>query len=264
MKQLGNSALRILIADDQPDVARSAAPAAEGRGLPDRDRRLARRRPRRHREQRFRRRPDGPQLHPRHHLRPGGPRSALAASRAIDSIAPRRRHDRLGQRRSRGRGHAPRRARLHPEALGQRAPAQRSSAPRSSSARPSAAASGWKPRTACCAPKAGPSLIAEAPAMQPGAAADRPRRPLRRQRADHRRDRHRQGSGRAHAARRLRPRLQADGHRQCRRPRRRRLRERAVRPRQGRVHRRQDATASAASSWPTAARSSSTKSPTFP
>ena len=41
-------------------------------------------------------------------------------------------------------------------------------------------------------------------------------------------------------------------------------RERAVRPRKGRVHRRDDAPGRAASSWPTAARSSSTRSATCP
>ena len=74
------------------------------------------------------------------------------------------------------------------------------------------------------------------------------------------------GTGKDVVARTLharRPRApQAAGHGQRRRPRRRRLRERAVRPRQGRVHRRQEPTASAASSWPTAARSSSTRSRT--
>ena len=48
------------------------------------------------------------------------------------------------------------------------------------------------------------------------------------------------------------------------RPLRGRLRERAVRPREGRLHRRARPTAPAASSWPTAARSSSTRSRNIP
>ena len=57
---------------------------------------------------------------------------------------------------------------------------------------------------------------------------------------DHRRERHRQEPGRAGAARGVAARRPADGHGQRRRHGRGRLRERAVRPRQGRVHRRQD------------------------
>ena len=53
------------------------------------------------------------------------------------------------------------------------------------------------------------------------------------------RERHRQGRRRAGAARRLEPRLAADGHRQFGRRLGGRLRERAVRPRARRVHRRQ-------------------------
>ena len=51
-------------------------------------------------------------------------------------------------------------------------------------------------------------------------------------------------------------------HDECGRARRRHRRERAVRPRQGRLHRRARSTGSAASSWPTRARSSSTRSRT--
>ena len=57
---------------------------------------------------------------------------------------------------------------------------------------------------------------------------------------DHRRERHRQEPGRAGPARRLASRRTADGHRQRRRHGRRRLRMRALRPPQGRLHRRQD------------------------
>ena len=87
--------------------------------------------------------------------------------------------------------------------------------------------------------------------------------PVGRERAHHRRARHRQGGGRAlapRAPRRAPERpfvaVNAGGAR------RGRLRERAVRPREGRLHRRARPTASAASSSPTAARCSSTRSRT--
>ena len=72
------------------------------------------------------------------------------------------------------------------------------------------------------------------------AADDRARRPLRRQRADHGRERHRQGHG---GAARCTPSRRGPARplavRERRRPLRGRLRERAVRPREGRLHRRQ-------------------------
>ena len=56
-----------------------------------------------------------------------------------------------------------------------------------------------------------PKLIAESAAMQGGAAGDRARRAVGRERADPRRERHGQGGRRAGAARRLEPRVAADG-----------------------------------------------------
>ena len=83
----------------------------------------------------------------------------------------------------------------------------------------------------------------------------------RRHRADHRRERHRQGAGRARAAR---ARASArDGPFvavNCAAMPEHAARERAVRPRARRLHRRARAQAAAASSWPTAARCSSTRS----
>ena len=83
------------------------------------------------------------------------------------------------------------------------------------------------------------------------------------QRADHRRDRHRQGARRARHPRAepapralLRP-------AQLRRDPGRAARERALRPHPRRLHRRATATAPASSSSPTAARSSSTRSATW-
>ena len=80
--------------------------------------------------------------------------------------------------------------------------------------------------------------------------------------ADPGRERHRQGDGRARHPQLRRSRRQAVRRRLLRRARRDAARVRAVRPREGRVHRRQPAEAAASSKWPTAARSSSTRSAT--
>ena len=88
--------------------------------------------------------------------------------------------------------------------------------------------------------------------------------PVRRERADHRRERNGKGPRRARPARRLATRVPAARDAERRRDLRRRLRERALRARQGRVHRRARRPRRAASSSPTAARSSSTRSPTCP
>ena len=186
----------------------------------------------------------------------------LHTVRTLDADAAGRRDDRLGQRRPRRRGDAPRRPRLRPEAVGQRAPAgHRPHAGRARRAR-CAAASGSKPRTCCCAATAQPRPDRRVAGDAAGAADDRARRPVRRQRADHRRERHRQGPGRAGAARRLAARRaaasspstpaaspkassRASCSATCAAP--------SPTPRP---------TASAASSWPTAARCSSTRSPT--
>jgi CheY-like chemotaxis protein len=58
-----------------------------------------------------------------------------------------------GQRRTGGGGHAPRGARFHPEAVGQRAALGDSEDADRAGAR-AAPGSGWKPRTAPCAPSA--------------------------------------------------------------------------------------------------------------
>ena len=63
-----------------------------------------------------------------------------------------------------------------------------------------------------------PRMIAESPAMRPVLADDRARGALRRQRADHRRERHGQGPGRAGAARGFPARGPAVRHGQHRRP----------------------------------------------
>ena len=103
--------------------ARGAAPAAQGRGLPARDRVVSRRRAGRGRGARVRRRADRSQLRARHDVGRGGAQPAVAQP-GDRSHAAGRGDDGVGQRGRRGRGHAPRRARLHPEAVGQRAAAR--------------------------------------------------------------------------------------------------------------------------------------------
>ena len=100
---------------------RGAAPAAQERGLRPALRGLAggavvggRRR------EEFDARPDGPQLRARHDVGPRGPRPARPAEGARPHAAGGG-DDGLGQRRPGGRGHAPRRARLRVEAVGERA-----------------------------------------------------------------------------------------------------------------------------------------------
>ena len=92
------------------------------------------------------------------------------------------------------------------------------------------------------------------------AAAGRPRRADRGLGADHRRERHRQGAGRRGDPSQQPPRRQAVRQGEPRRHLVVAVRERDVRPRPRRLHRRARRTARAASSWPTAARSSSTRS----
>ena len=121
---------RILIADDQPDLLDALKLLLKGQGIevdavtsPEAALRGGR-------SASIRPRPDGPELHGRHDVGPRGHRSARARAGARSAAAGRR-DDRLGQRRSRGRGHAPRRARLRAEAVGQRAPARHAAARRS-------------------------------------------------------------------------------------------------------------------------------------
>ena len=163
----------------------------------------------------------------------------LSRIQALDPDAARRRDDRVGQRRGRGRSHAPRRPRLHPEAVGQRAAAR--DHPHADRAEPGAAQGPAARSRELAAARRGAcrSIVAESPAMQTVLQVISRVGPVGRQRPDHRRERHRQGRRRAGAARRVEPRLAADGDRQFRRRLGRRLRERAVRPRARRVHRRQ-------------------------
>ena len=128
-------------------------------------------------------------------------------------------------------------------------------------ARPPAAARGGEPRAARARrspPRDGRRELRHAAAAR----ADRDGGADQRPRADLRRERHRQGAGGAQ-----RPRDEPPAQRPVRRGELRgdsrgADRERAVRPREGRLHRRARRIGAASSSWPTAARCSSTRSAT--
>ncbi len=90
-------------------------------------------------------------------------------------------------------------------------------------------------------------------------------RALRGPGADHRRERHRQGAGRPGAPRQNSARQSGPFVKlNCAAVPHEPHRERALRPREGRLHRRGDACGGASSSWPTRARSSSTRWATCP
>ena len=106
------------------------------------------------------------------------------------------------------------------------------------------------------------NLVARSPAMAAVVALVRRAAASGCDRADHRRERDRQGGGRARDPQHGRPPDGSVRRRQLRRDPREPDRERAVRSRQGQLHRRDDANTAACSKRPTAARSSSTRSPT--
>ena len=109
-----------------------------------------------------------------------------------------------------------------------------------------------------------PELLGQARGHAAGVPRGRPAVALQHDRADHRRIRHRQGAGGARAApaqSALQQGLRRAQHRGIHRG---SARVGAVRPREGRIHRRRHACAAAASSRPTAAPCSSTKSATCP
>ena len=114
-------------------------------------------------------------------------------------------HDGLGQRRGRGRGDAPRRARLHPEAVGQRAAA--GDRPHADRAEPGAAQGpAARGRELAAARRGHAEAHRRVGRDAERAAGDRARRPVGRQRAHPRRERHRQGRRGARAARGVEPR----------------------------------------------------------
>ena len=190
---------RVLIADDQPDVLEALRLLLKAEGYQLETALLARRRAGGGRGARVRRRADRPQLRARHHLRPGRPRPAHPHPGARPHAA-RRRDDGLGQRRSRRRSHAPRRARFHPEALGQRAAL---AIVRTQIELGQALPQGPAPRSGeLAAARRGRAQAHRRIGRRCGCPGGHfARRPVGRQRPDHRRERHRQRGGRPDAAR---------------------------------------------------------------
>ena len=185
---------RILIADDQPDVLEALRLLLKARGLRDRDGDVAGRRPAR----RSSARDFDVVLMDLNYTRDTtsgqeGLDLLHAACSALDATLPVVVMTAWGSGRRRGRGDAPRRARLHPEAVGQRAAAgDRPHAGRARRAR-CAGGSGSRPRTGRCKPTAGRMLIAESPAMRPVLELIARVGPSDANVLDHRRERHRQG-----------------------------------------------------------------------
>ena len=97
---------------------------------------------------------------------PGRSRPALA-DRLVRQQPAGDRHDRVGQCRTGRRSDAARRARLHPEALGERAPAGHHSHAGGIASRAATNPASWKRKPDCSAPKGRPDFIASAPSMQP-------------------------------------------------------------------------------------------------
>ena len=113
------------------------------------------------------------------------------------------------------------------------------------------------------ADRAGPRDHRDQPGDDRAAAADQHRRAEQRPGADHRRERHRQGAGGPGDPRRsprgaTRPFVEVN----CAAIPDELIESRAVRPREGRLHRARSPGGAASSSWPTAARCSSTRSAT--
>ena len=182
--------------------------------------------------------------------------------RALQQQTTRRRHGRAddgaGHGRDRGRSDQARRLRLPHEA-------DRSAAAEDP-ARPDRRAQRHAARSArAAAPAPGARHVRQDDRRQPGDAedlsGDRAGGADLRVGARERRVGHRQGTGRADDSPAQPARVAAVRAAQLRGDSRHAARIRALRPREGRVHRRDRATRRAASSWPTAARCSSTKSP---
>ncbi len=141
--------IRILIADDQQDIIDALRLLLTRRGLRGHSRTVAGRGARTARGRRLRSRPPRSQLHTRHHVGAGRLRPDGTDPRAgSDAAGPR--HDGVEQRRGSGRGDAPRRPRLHREAVGRREGCWRRCGRRSSCAGRCAATSGCRRPTRAC------------------------------------------------------------------------------------------------------------------
>ena len=147
-------ALRLLLKGEGYDIETAASPAAVLAAL---------------RGARLRRRPDGPQLRPRHDLGPRGPRRCSRGMQALDATLPAVVMTAWGSVEQRGRGDAPRRARLHREAVGQRAAARHAAHPgRAGPGAPAQPAAGER-EPAAPAATGRPTLVAESRRHAPGA-----------------------------------------------------------------------------------------------
>ena len=184
---------RVLAADDQPDVLEALRPAAEAGRLRARDRRRRRRASLAAAEQRefdvllidlnYTRDTTSGQRGP-------GPAEPAAGARRHAAGG---RDDRLGQRRrSRSRRCAAARA-TSCRSRGTTRGSSRSCAPRSSSARALRRGQRLEAENLALRDVGRPLLIAESAGDAAGARADRAGRAVGRERADHRRERHRQG-----------------------------------------------------------------------
>ena len=131
----------------------------------------------------------------------------LARIQALDRDAAGDRDDGVGQRRPRRRGDAARRARLRPEAVGQRAAADDAAHADRAGPRAAARASASRRRTGCSAHEGAAAVIAESPAMRPVLELIARVGPSDANVLITGEQRHRQGAGRALAPRGLRPRV---------------------------------------------------------
>ena len=229
---------RVLIADDQVNILDALKLLLGGEGYEVATAASPAELDRRARAVGLRRRADRSQLHARHDVRTGRVRAARA-DEGDRSDAARARDDRLEQRLGRGRGDAARRARLHREAVGRRqargggADTARTAA--RAPAQPAAAGREHAPAAAR------PADVHRRSAGHEGRARDdRARGGVRRVGADHRRTRHRKRGRGEPAAPAVGAREPAARDDERRRALGRRRRVRALRSREGRLHRRAD------------------------
>ena len=232
------SPVRILVADDQADILDALQAPAARRGLRGHGGAVARRGARAARGVGLR--PGVLDLNYTRDTTSGQEGFDLMERiRALDPTLPVLVMTGVEQRRRGGRGHAARRPRLHREAVGRREAAGGGAGRRSSSRRAvrrnqrlqEANARLQRGATPGVHRRGAPACVEVRQTIERIAPSDAAR-------AHHRRARHRQGSRRGLAARARRARGKAARHDERGRPGGRHRRERAVRPREGGVHRR--------------------------